>query len=222
MGKVVALIPAFNEAERIGPVIEQTQKFVSEIWVVDDGSLDNTAERARRAGAHVLSHAQNLGKGASLIDGFEVLAKTDAEIIILLDGDGQHNPREIPRFLEKQRQTGATLVVGNRLGDVHGMPLVRRFTNRIMSWLLSQQTGQSIPDCSCGFRLVHRSLLSDLNLDTRNYETDQEMLLEASRKGHRIASVPISTIYAGAPSHIRPLRDAWRFLRLLCRYYRRP
>lgn len=218
MPKTLALIPAFNEAPRIGPVIKTARGFVDDVWVVDDGSSDNTAEVARAAGATVIRHEQNQGKGASLIDGLTRITATDTEIVLLLDADGQHDPQEIPQFLAVQQQTNATIVLGNRMNDTRDMPPIRRATNRVMSWLLSRYTGQSIPDCSCGYRLLHRRALADLKLQTHNYQTDQEMLLQLARAGHRIASTPIRTIYAGAPSHIRPLRDTWRFLKLLWVY----
>ncbi len=217
MPKAIALIPAFNEAERIGPVIEQARQYVSEVWVVDDGSVDNTASVSRQAGAKVVEHPKNLGKGAAILNGIEAVLQTDADLFIFLDADGQHDPREIPRFLETHEKSGATIILGNRMNDVRTMPLARKLTNYFMSWLLTRTAGQAIPDCSCGFRMLHRKAIADMNLQTRNYEAEQEMLIKLSRKGHRIDSVPIATIYAGAPSKIRPVRDSIRFFKMLWR-----
>jgi glycosyltransferase involved in cell wall biosynthesis len=217
MPKAVALIPAYNEASRVGPVILKAREYVSEVWVVDDGSTDNTAQVAREAGAKVLVNEKNQGKGSSVLNGLAAILQTDAELILLLDADGQHDPREIPRFLEAYDQTGATVIVGNRMTDVRTMPWVRKITNYTMSWLLTRAATQPIPDCSCGFRMIHRSVMNQLQLQTRNYEMEQEMLIKVGRAGHRIASVPVTTIYAGSPSHIRPIRDTLRFFQMLWR-----
>lgn len=217
--KLLAIIPAFNEAARIGPVVEQARSFVREVIVVDDGSRDGTAAVAQAAGARVIVHEQNRGKGAAIVTGLKALADSDAEAAVFLDADGQHDPAEIPAFAAAAEATGAGIVVGTRMSDVREMPRVRLWTNQLTSWVTGKLAGQPVPDSQCGYRLVRREVVPALRLATARFETETEMLIQAGRAGHRIASVPVRTIYlAGRQSHIRPLRDTVRFLKLVARY----
>jgi glycosyltransferase involved in cell wall biosynthesis len=218
--RVIALIPAFNEAARIGEVIRQARRHVSAVVVVDDGSGDDTAGAARAAGAHVIRHETNRGKGAAIRTALEHFARSDAVFAVFLDGDGQHDPSEIPALVDAARAGDAAVVVGTRMGDTAVMPLTRRLTNRFTSWVTGKLARQPIPDSQCGFRLLTRAVLADLNLAGGRYETETEMLIQAGRAGHRIRSVPVRTIYEGQPSKIQPLRDTLRFARLVTRYLR--
>lgn len=217
---VVALIPCYREAARIGDVVRRARPHVDAVVVVDDGSPDATAEEARRAGAVVLRHERNQGKGAAIRTAIAHAQQQGFDLLVFLDGDGQHDPSEIPKFVEAQRASGAAIVVGNRMGDVSRMPLIRKWTNQFTSWLISRLAGQPIPDCQCGYRLLHRSVLTDLRFETRNFDTEPEMLIQAGRRGHRIGSVRVATIYEGQEkqSKIRPGRDTIRFLKLVWKY----
>jgi len=218
--RLLALIPAFNEQAHVADVVTRALPLVNEVVVVDDGSTDRTGEMARNAGAIVLRHEQNRGKGASLVTGLEYFRQSDAEWAILLDADGQHNPSEIPAFLETARHAGANIVVGSRMRNVANMPRVRLWTNLFTSWLTSKLARQPVSDSQCGYRLVARSVLGDLRLETSRFETETEMLIQAGRAGHRIASQPIQTIYlVGRVSHIHPLRDTARFFNLAKKYW---
>ncbi len=218
---VLALIPAFNESARVGDVIRNARPAVGEVAVIDDGSSENTAEAARAAGAKVLRHEQNRGKGAAIATALDYFARSAAEYAVLLDADGQHDPSEIPRFLDEANRTGASIVVGTRMQDTREMPRVRRWTNQFTSWVTGKLAHQRVPDSQCGYRLLHKRVLKDLHFSTARFETETEMLIQAGRAGHKIASVPIRTIYEpGRASHIHPLRDAWRFLRLAAKYWR--
>ncbi len=214
---IAVLIPAHDEAEHIAAVVRGAKRFVSRVLVVDDGSLDATASTAAAAGAEVIRHPINRGKGVALRRGFEALLSSGAEGVIVLDGDGQHDPEEIPAFIEMARGTGADIVVGNRMGATSSMPLVRYYTNRVMSWVLSRLSGQDIPDSQCGYRLLSRRVLEKLSLTTGNYDTESEMLVQASRRGFTIRSTPVKAIYTGQTSKIRPGRDTVRFLMLILR-----
>ena len=218
--RVIALIPAFNEAARIGEVVKRTVPLVSQVVVVDDGSTDNTAEVACTAGATVLRHEQNRGKGAAIVTALDFFGETDAEFGVFMDADGQHDPAEIPRFVEAARRENADVVVGTRMGDTKHMPVVRLWTNQFTSWVTGKLTGQRIPDSQCGYRLLRRSVLNSLKLSTARFETETEMLIQAGRAGHKIASVPVRTIYGGEAraSHIHPLRDTIRFFRLVAKF----
>lgn len=214
---VAALIPAYREASVIGDVVDRTRKYVALVLVVDDGSPDDTAGEARRAGAVVLRHDTNCGKGAALKTGFTSLFQRGFEYVVVLDGDGQHRPEEIPKFLAAALRSGVRLAVGNRMADTAKMPLVRRLTNRVMSGLLSRWCGQPIPDSQCGFRLLHRDLLPHLLCDTNAFDYESEILIRMARAGVKICSVPVTTVYGGEKSKIRPIRDTLRFFRMVWR-----
>ncbi len=212
---VVALIPAYLEERRIREVASRTLKQVDRLVVVDDCSTDRTFEEARAGGAEVIRHKLNRGKGAAIKTGFRKLLDESAEYVLLLDGDGQHLPEEIPRFFNSD---SAHLVVGNRMSDARAMPLVRRLTNRFMSWRVSKVCGQPIPDSQCGFRMIHRALIPQLFLPSNTYEYETEMLFIAARAGLAINAVPITTVYGDEKSKIRPVRDTIHFLKLIARY----
>lgn len=214
--KIAALIPAFREERHIAEVVRRALRQIGTVLVVDDGSPDATAQSAREAGAEVIVHAQNAGKGAAIKTGFKALYERGFDYIVVLDGDGQHLPEEIGRFVTAA-QGGWELYVGNRMHETDGMPLVRKWTNHFMSWGISHICGQSIPDTQCGFRMIHRSLVPHLFCESNAYDYETEMLLIAARKGSRIGNVPVTTVYGDEVSKIHPLRDGWRFLKLLIR-----
>lgn len=217
---VLAYIPAYNEAARVGSVIRQTASYARQVVVIDDGSTDATASVAEEAGAVVLRHSTNQGKGAAIQTALAHFAGSDAAYAVFLDADGQHDPAAIPAMVAAA-EAGADIVVGMREYQPGQMPMVRRWTNRFTSWLTSRLAGQRIPDSQCGFRLLRRTVLPHLHLRSRRFETETEMLIQAGRAGLRIVSVPIRTIYLpGRHSRIRPLCDTWRFLKMVVRYCR--
>jgi glycosyltransferase involved in cell wall biosynthesis len=216
---VAALIPAFREERRIFDVARRTRAQLDTVLVVDDGSPDSTAAEARNAGVEVIRHSANQGKGAAIKTGLRALsARGGFRYILLLDGDGQHLPEEIPHFLEAAERTGAAMLLGNRMSDTRRMPFVRQMTNRFMSWQISRVSGQPMPDTQCGFRMVRADLVPALFGESNNYDYETEMLVITSRRGSRIVSVPVSTIYGDEKSKIQPVRDTVRFFRLLRRY----
>ena len=134
------VLPAYNEAEHIAAVIEKIREYAVDVVVIDDGSSDNTAEVSRAAGAEVIVHPKNAGKGAALETGFEhVMKHASYEALITMDADGQHDPADIPRFIDVFERTNISVLVGNRMADTRTMPRIRRVTNRFMSWLLGRQ-----------------------------------------------------------------------------------
>lgn len=216
---VAAVIPAYCEEAHVHAVAERTLMQLDHVVVIDDGSTDATAARAREGGADVIVHPENLGKGESIKTGLRHwLTREEIEFIVLLDADGQHRPDEIGRFLAAATTTQAGLLVGTRMDNVRDMPLVRRAVNRYMSRRISRLCGQEVPDTQCGYRMVGRALAPLLLDGTSRFDYETEMLILASRGGFRIASVPISTIYADEVSSIHPLRDTVRFLQLMRRY----
>jgi glycosyltransferase involved in cell wall biosynthesis len=215
---VAAVIPAYLEATHIGEVVRRTALQLDNVLVVDDGSGDATAEQARAAGAELIVHPQNQGKGESIKTGLRHWRDGSFAYVVILDGDGQHRPEEIERFLAAARSTGAELLVGTRMSDTRDMPLLRRMVNRYMSNKISRLCGQRIPDTQCGFRMVRRDLIPDILGGADRFEYETEMLIVASRKGCRIEAVPISTVYSDEVSSINPVRDTIRFFKLIRRY----
>lgn len=219
--RAIALIPAYNEAARVGEVVSKTRQQVKEVVVIDDGSTDDTAAIASRAGAKVLRHEHNRGKGSAIITGLDYFRGSAIEFAIFLDADGQHDPEEIPKFVEAACAVNAGVVVGTRMARTRDMPLVRKLTNQFTSWVTSKLARQQIPDSQCGFRLLRRTVAGNLELSTAQFETETEMLIQAGRAGHKIVSIPVRTIYeTGRASHIHPLRDTVRFFKLVGKYWR--
>lgn len=215
---VAALIPAYREEKHIFDVVRRTLAQLDHVVVLDDGSPDSTAKNAREAGAEVISHELNRGKGAAIKTGLKALTERGFQYVQLLDGDGQHLPEEIPRFLEEANRSRSHIILGNRMSDIEKMPFVRRNTNKFMSWQISGVCRQPIPDSQCGFRMIHRELAPLLFCETNAFDYETEMLLIASKAGYKISPVPVSTIYADEKSKIRPVRDTIRFFRLMARY----
>jgi glycosyltransferase involved in cell wall biosynthesis len=217
--KTAAVIPAYNEEKHISDVVRRTRQKLDHVLVVDDGSGDKTADRAREAGAEVIVHPQNRGKGETIKTGLRHWQERQTDFIIILDADGQHRPEEIDRFVAAALSTGEPkLILGNRMNDVSSMPRLRQMVNRWMSRQISASCGQDIPDTQCGFRLIHRQLIPELLGGAARFDYETEMLIVASRKGFRIDSVPISTVYSDEVSSIHPVRDTLRFFKLMRRY----
>ncbi len=215
---VAAVIPAYQEETHVGDVVERTLQQVDHVLVVDDGSTDETAARARAAGAEVLIHDRNRGKGESIKTGLgHWLERGGFEYVIILDADGQHLPEEIARFIAAA-PLGAQLLVGTRMNDIRRMPFVRKVVNRYMSSTISRVCGQEIPDTQCGFRMLHAEVIPHLLNGAERFDYETEMLIVASREGYRIGAVPISTVYLDETSSIRPIRDSIRFFKLMERY----
>jgi glycosyltransferase involved in cell wall biosynthesis len=209
---ILALIPGYNEAPRIGPVIEAAREHLP-VVVVDDGSTDGTAQVAELAGATVLRQVPNAGKGAALRAGFRHALAVGASAVVTLDADGQHDPAEIPAFLAAWEARRAPLIIGRRsFGE---MPPSRRIANVLGTRTFSWAVGQPIADNQSGYRLIGAELM-ELLLDSREtgFEFEVEMITTAIRAGVIIDWVPIRTIYAGEPSHIRPVQHVTSFLRV--------
>jgi glycosyltransferase involved in cell wall biosynthesis len=211
---IVALIPGFNEAPRIGPVVAAAREHLP-VLVVDDGSTDPTAERARDAGATVIEQRPNQGKGAALRAGFRRALEDGADAILTLDADGQHDPAEIPRFQAAwASDPRPDLVVGRR--SFRAMPPIRRLSNELGRIAFSWAVGRPIPDNQSGYRLVSRRLAeATLESDEPGFAFEVEQITTCIRMGGTIAWVPIRTIYAGAPSHIRPVAHLREFIRIV-------
>jgi glycosyltransferase involved in cell wall biosynthesis len=219
--KTCLLLPAYNESKTIGRIIQEASVFVRQVVVIDDGSSDETAKCATANGAVVLQHSQNRGKGIALRTGFDYALRNGYELMVTMDSDGQHDPLDIPRFLEHFCQNHPDILIGGRLEGRSEMPFHRRLNNRLVSSVGSALCRQNVPDFQSGYRLIRAEVLEAINLETERYETESELLIKAARCGFRIDSLPIRTIYGDEISHVKPLREMWLFTRLLIKSLRR-
>lgn len=208
---LAAVIPCFNEDRTIGPLVSKLRQCLDLVVAVDDGSADETALRAETAGAMVLHHDRNCGKGAALQTGLSQVHILGCEWAVTLDGDGQHDPADLPALMQCAGQTGASLVIGNRMGNADAMPWLRRYVNRWMSNKLSQYAGRRLPDTQSGFRLIHLQTWADLRLAAQRFEVESEMLMAFLAANHTVEFVPIRTIAAARKSRIHPIADSLRW-----------
>jgi glycosyltransferase involved in cell wall biosynthesis len=210
--RIVALIPGYQEGPRIAAVVEAARRYLP-VVVVDDGSTDDTAVQAEAAGAIVLVQRPNAGKGAALRAGFRHALEHGAAAVVTLDADGQHDPAEIPLFVDAFEATHAELIIGRR--DFGSMPPVRRLSNTLGGLIFSAAVGRRVADNQSGYRLIGRRLMTALLDSTEpGFEFEVEMIARCIALGLPISDVPIRTIYAGEPSHIRPWRHFTEFLRV--------
>jgi glycosyltransferase involved in cell wall biosynthesis len=206
-----AVIPCFNEFASIAPLVRAVRQHLPFVLVVDDGSTDDTAALAKAAGAVVARHDRNQGKGAALKTGLSRALERNFEWAVTLDGDGQHAPEDLPALLRCAEETGAALVIGNRMNEARKIPWLRRHVNRWMSRKLSQRAGRHLPDTQSGFRLIHLPTWAALSLQMEHFEVESEMLTAFLAAKHPVAFVPIQVISRGRSSHIRPVRDSLRW-----------
>jgi glycosyltransferase involved in cell wall biosynthesis len=221
---VCVLIPAFNEAGTIADVVRGVQPCpdVTRVVVVDDGSTDDTGAHAQAAGAELLRHAQNRGKGHAVRTGLAYALDRPFTHVLLMDGDLQHRPADVPALIAAARTHDVDLVVGERIFDRSRMPRSRYYSNVIGSRALSGFIGSEIRDSQSGFRLIRCDALRGLRLSATGYEVETEMLIKLARRHARMTSVPVELSY-GAKSKLRPVRDTTRtcflavYYRFLCR-----
>lgn len=215
---VLAVIPAWNEEAHIVPVVEKAHEYL-DVLVVDDGSHDETPLLAKTYGASVVQHDENLGKGRALITGFNWAMEQGYDAVITLDADEQHDPSEIPKFLDAYRANEGELIIGRR--NFRQMPFPNRYANPIGSWLLSLALNHRIYDNQSGYRLHTRRLLENIDLISSGFELEVEMVIRAVCEGFCIGWVPIRTIYGtGKVSYFHPLHDSRRFLVMIWNAYR--
>ena len=219
--RTLVVIPCKNLENEVGEVVRGVLglDLGLDVAVVNDGSTDGTSAAAKAAGAHLLEHEVNLGKGAALKTGFEYAVEKGYDTVITLDGDGQHDPSAIPDFLDALERCDADVIIGTRMHAVGEMPKLRIWTNRTTSRIVSLITGQDIPDSQSGYRLIRVRVLRDIvkSFVTTRYDTESELLIRAARRGYTTAAVAITSIYTGAVSHINPIVDTLRFVRLVSR-----
>ncbi len=210
---VIALIPAYNADRFVGDVVRRASAHLP-VVVINDGSTDRTLAEATAAGATVIDQQPNQGKGVALKRGFRAAFERGVGAVITLDADGQHDPAEIPLFVERFRATGADLIIGER--DFSKMPLVRRVSNTIGRLAFSWAMGRRIRDNQSGYRLLSRRLMEAvLGSAERGYEFEMDMIVIAVKRGWPIEGVPIRTIYGEEKSHIKPMQHVVQFFRMV-------
>ncbi|MCM8762241.1 MAG: glycosyltransferase family 2 protein [Candidatus Omnitrophica bacterium] len=215
---ITVLIPVHNEERTIGELVSKLKQKFETVIVVDDGSYDKTGLLAEENGATVLKHSICRGKGEALKTGFSYIIKNLSGIsaVLTIDGDGQHKVEDVANFEKAYRRNkNISIWVGKRKVKGTDMPFIRRVTNISMSILISLFSFQWIPDTQCGFRLIKKDVIKDVNLLTSHFETESELLIKAGWKMYRIGSVPISTVYSKEKSKINPTGDTVRFFRML-------
>lgn len=194
--KIVAVIPALNEATRIAAVIRGASQYVSEVIVVADGSTDDTAAVALAAGARVIRHAENCGAGAATMTGLEAARRLGYDVAITLDADGQHATADIPRLVETLQKESADLVIANRFGRKNTIPFIRRIANTIGNLVTFFATGIYLPDTQCGFKAFSPKALSEIELKMSGFEFCTEVIREASKNRWKIVSIPSKVVYS--------------------------
>ena len=213
---VVAVIPAYQCAATVGEVVAGTLRHLGRVVVCDDGSTDGTGDVARAAGARVVANEENRGKGHALTRAASVALSGEAgagrpAALALVDGDGQHDPDDLPGLLAVWDEGRWDLLVGARLKEKEAIPPHRYWTNTIGSKLLSWITGVGLEDSQSGYRLISADLFEELGLASTGYAIESEMLIKAARRGARIGHAPVRTIYHDrVPSFYRPVTDTVR------------
>jgi len=212
---IAVLIPAYNAQDTVGAVVAGAIRHADRVVVVDDGSTDRTASHAAAAGAELLGHRSNRGKGAALRTGFEHLIPIGAEAVITLDADMQHDPEDIPLFREAFARRRADLIIGSRQAGFDGMSRGRRLGNRFSCGALRFFTGLDLPDSQSGFRLYAAEFLRSLSLKRHAYDAEMEVLLRAARGQRRVEIIAIHshTVDGQPTSYFRPWLDTYRICR---------
>jgi glycosyltransferase involved in cell wall biosynthesis len=209
---IVAIIPALNAERTLPRVVEEARKQIEPVVVIDDGSSDRTGDVARAAGAIVLRHDLNRGKGGALKTGFAWALENGYDGVITLDADGQHLPSEIPKFLREREKGEADLIIGGRAHLFGEMLPRRRNANRFSAWCIAKCSGVPITDSQSGFRFYSATLIRAFRLRTDGFDLESEVIVRAGRRGFRIVTIPIELGFVDglSTSHYKPLKDTLR------------
>jgi len=220
---IFAVICAHNEERFIKEVVSEVSKYIDKknIIVVDDGSVDSTFSEIKDKGIIILRNQLKSGKGFSLMKGFNEARKRGAYAIITLDGDGQHPPEYIPEFIEALKSSNFDVVVGSRMSYLKNMPLERRFSNAVTSFLISKRIRQRILDSQSGYRIFKSSILEKLDLKLTGFDFESEFLIKAGLNNFKIGFISIPTIYGDEKSKINKLKDTLGFIKLYLKSYSR-
>ena len=195
--RVIVAIPCFNEERFIGSVVAKAKRYVDRVVVIDDGSTDDSAEVAEAAGATVYRHPKNQGYGAAISSALEQGRTLGAEVLVILDGDGQHDPKDIPRLIQPILEGKADIVIGSRfLEKANRIPLYRRIGQRVLNTATNVGSGQRLTDSQSGCRAYSAAALEKLKLSERGMAVSSQMQFAIKEAGLRVAEVPIAVLYA--------------------------
>jgi len=209
-----AVIPFFNESKSINEVIQSVLKYVDIVIAVNDGSADDSIERVPAdSRLIIISHNKNLGKGKALRTGILKSIELNTDITITLDADLQHDTKYIPKFIEQCKKY--EIVLGNRMHDINEMPIQRKMSNFLTSFLLSKKLGIKISDSQCGYRAYRTNLLKNILPKYSGFEAESEMLIKSARLNYSFGYVNIPTIYNDEQSKMRAVTAIWGFIKVL-------
>ena len=214
---IVTVIPALNEATRIGKVIQDARKYSDAVLVVDDGSTDTTKQIAEQEGARVIRHLQNSGAGAATMTGILAARAIGGTVIITLDADGQHEPADIPLLLKPVQEGKADIVFANRFGQRNKIPLIRRIANNVGNVVTLLATGKYVRDSQCGFKVFGPKAVQQIDLRMNGFEFCSEIVRECVRHRWRVAEIPTKVLYseytlAKGQSFANGIRTAFKIL----------
>ena len=188
-------IPAFNEEHFIGKVVKNCLKYADQVVVCDDGSVDNTYEIADAAGANVIRHEKNCGKGEAFQSLFQFARHSNVDVIVTIDGDGQFLPEEIPKLVKKIESNEADVVIGYRFDGAAEMPNYRKFGNKMLDKMTNMATQLSVRDTQSGFRAYSKNIIKLIDFKKKGFGADTEILINAAKNGARISEEKVSVIY---------------------------
>ncbi|MGB9720339.1 MAG: glycosyltransferase family 2 protein [bacterium] len=217
--RIGIVIPSYNAEKTIGGIVKNLLEMGfdrKKIIVIDDGSKDNTYLSAKDYGIEVLRSEKNTGKGAALNSGFQYAMAKGLQWVITMDADGQHQVSEVRKFLKFTEDYD--LIIGVRLKNSPDMPFLRMLVNRITSLVISLLSKKYIPDVQSGYRLINLKIFDTIELKTKNFQTESELVYRAIRNGFRIGFVPITTLYNSEKSYIMPIIDTLRFVNMAVRF----
>ena len=204
----IACIPAYNEEKPIGDVIKKSLNYVDKVIVCDDGSKDKTSDAAKKAGAHVIKHQKNRGKGAALQSLFDYTKKSNADIMVTIDGDGQFLPEEIPKLIVPILEMKSDIVIGYRFEDDSEMPYYRKVGNKFLDKFSSLAAELPVRDTQSGFRAYSKKAIQSIKFTSDGFGADSEILVDASRKGLKFSEEKVTVLYdtGGKTSTKNPVR----------------
>ena len=209
--KIIAAMPAYNEGKYIGSLVLQARQYADKVVVVDDGSTDYTSKVAVLAGATVVRHVENKGYGSAIQSILAEAKKQNADILVILDADSQHNPEEIPSLVKAISQ-GSDVVIGSRESQRGVIAPYRRLGQRVLSRMTSIASRKKLSDTESGFRAYSKKAINLLELKEKGMAVSSEIISEATAKGLKVTEVPISVIYTKDGSTLNPVRHGFGVL----------
>lgn len=209
--KTLVIIPNYNQGKTIKSVITDVEKYLKNILVIDDGSTDKSTEETLKTKATLITHKTNKGKGAALKTGFQFAIKNNYEAVLCIDADKQHNPKEIPHLINASEK--ADIIIGTRMLNPKTMPIPMLLTNKILSFIISKITKQTITDTQSGFRLIKTTVLKTIELNKNHYEMESEFIIKAIKAGFKVSEIPIETIYHKKKLRKTVIQDIFAFIK---------